>query len=367
MMRIAIAGAGGFAQILAQQISQTAHALLVISRRVESPSAPSILAPWGNGPLTILQPHPELEEYCPGCQVAVVDYADVEDLRYTLRGVDLLISTIAGNEQLNLIDAARKARVGVFVPSEFEGDLSHRPANDPLDRGSHSALDLLERWSHSKSHNMRYTVFSCGLFMERFGPGGMQTYQMGAGCGIQGPDDYLVNIQEARAEIVPLNSSGRPVQVSLTSVYDVARFITSAIELGLENWPKEFRMRGDSMTVQELVRTCSNVRGGWLSPMTPLLTPFARSWLTARSPSHSPFQRYQPSLPGRRSTGRSLPAVWGLGTVVLLPEAPADGQWEVSRPPSQPQRRREPERGDPGAAHAVQHLVGEGLGACGVI
>ncbi|GAB1313867.1 hypothetical protein MFIFM68171_04077 [Madurella fahalii] len=239
MMRIAIAGAGGFAQILAQQINQTAHALLVISRR----------------------PHPELEEYCPGCQVAVVDYADVEDLRYTLRGVDLLISTIAGNEQLNLIDAARKARVGVFVPSEFEGDLSHRPPNDPLDRGSHSALDLLERWSQSRSHSMRYTVFSCGIFMERFGPGGLQTYHIGAGCGIQGPDDYLVNIQEARAEIVPINLSGRPAQVSLTSVYDVAQFVTAAIELGLENWPKEFRMRGDSMTVQELVRTCSDVRG----------------------------------------------------------------------------------------------------------
>lgn len=210
----------------------------------------------------MLQPHPELEEYCPGCQVAVVDYADVEDLRYTLRGVDLLISTIAGNEQLNLIDAARKARVGVFVPSEFEGDLSHRPPSDPLDRGSHSALDLLERWSQSRSHSMRYTVFSCGIFMERFGPGGLQSYHIGAGCGIQGPDDYLVNIQEARAEIVPISPSGRPAQVSLTSVYDVAQFVTAAIELGLENWPKEFRMRGDSMTVQELVRTCSDVRGG---------------------------------------------------------------------------------------------------------
>ncbi|KAL2023172.1 hypothetical protein VTK56DRAFT_3778 [Thermocarpiscus australiensis] len=239
MMRIAIAGAGGFAQILAQHISQTAHALLVMSR----------------------SPHPELEEFCPGCQVAVVDYADVEDLRYTLQGVDLLISTISGNEQLNLIDAARRARVRVFVPSEFEGDLSHRPTNDPLDRGSHSALDLLERWSQSKSHNMRYTVFSCGIFMERFGPGGLQTYGIGAGCGIQGPDDYLVNIQDARAEIVPANANGRPANISLTSVYDVAQFVTAAIELGLEHWPKEFRMRGDSMTVQELVRTCSNVRG----------------------------------------------------------------------------------------------------------
>jgi hypothetical protein len=214
----------------------------------------------------MLQPHPELEEFCPGCQVAVIDYGDAETLRYTLRGVDLLISTIAGNEQLNLIDAARKARVRVFVPSEFEGDLSHRPANDPLDRGSHSALDLLERWSQSKSHPMRYTVFSCGIFMERFGPGGLQTYNIGAGCGVQGPNDYLVNIEDARAEIVPANSSGRPAHVSLTSVYDVAQFVTAAIEMGLDNWPKEFRMRGDAMTVQELVRTCSNVRGGESSP-----------------------------------------------------------------------------------------------------
>ncbi|KAK4241648.1 hypothetical protein C8A03DRAFT_41002 [Achaetomium macrosporum] len=239
MMRIAIAGAGGFAQILAQQISQTEHALLILSRR----------------------PHPELEEFCPGCQVAVVDYEDVENLRYTLQGVDLVISTIVGNEQLNLIDAARRARVRVFVPSEFEGDLSHRPANDPLDRGSQSALELLESWSQSRPHRLRYTVFSCGIFMERFGPGGLQTYQIGAGCGIQGPDDYLINIQEARAEIIPTNPSGRPARISLTSVYDVAQFVAAALELGLDNWPREFRMRGDSMTVQELVETCSNTLG----------------------------------------------------------------------------------------------------------
>ncbi|KAH6844984.1 hypothetical protein B0I37DRAFT_446938 [Chaetomium sp. MPI-CAGE-AT-0009] len=246
MMRIAIAGAGGFAQILAQQVSQTAHALLVLSRN----------------------PHPELEECCPGCQVAIVDYDDVENLRYTLQGVDLVISTISGNEQLNLIDAARRARVRVFVPSEFEGDLSHRPANDPLDRGSQSALQLLEGWSQSKSHRLRYTVFSCGIFMERFGPGGLQTYGIGAGSGIQGPDDYLVNLQEARAEIIMGNSSGRPVRISMTSVYDVAQFITAALDLGLDNWPKEFRMRGDSVTAQELVETCSNALGVPISLVT---------------------------------------------------------------------------------------------------
>ncbi|KAK4104219.1 NAD(P)-binding protein [Parathielavia hyrcaniae] len=257
MMRIAIAGAGGFSQILAQQISQTAHALLVLSRR----------------------PRPELEEYCPGCQVAVVTYDDVENLRYTLQGVDLVISAIAGNEQLNLIDAARRARVRVFVPSEFEGDLAHRPAqdDDPLDRGSQSALQLLESWSqpsskaqqqqhhHHHHHRLRYTVFSCGVFMERFGPGGLQAYGIGAGCGVQGPDDYLVNVQEARAEIIPVGPGGggsaRPVKISMTSVYDVAQFVTAALDLGLDSWPREFRMRGDTVTAQELVEACSAAVG----------------------------------------------------------------------------------------------------------
>lgn len=180
--------------------------------------------------------------------------------------MDLVISTIAGKEQLNLVDAARRACVRVFVPSEFEGPLSHRPENDPLDRGSQAALQLLRSLSESKQ--LRYTVFSCGIFMERFGPGGLQTYHIGAGCGIQGPDDYLVNIQEARAEIIPTNSAGRPARVSLTSAYDVAQFVTAAIEMGLDAWPKEFRMKGDSMTVQELITTCSNTLGSMsiLSP-----------------------------------------------------------------------------------------------------
>lgn len=39
MMRIAIAGGGGFAYILAGEIAQTANALLVLSNRVSSNSS----------------------------------------------------------------------------------------------------------------------------------------------------------------------------------------------------------------------------------------------------------------------------------------------------------------------------------------
>lgn len=173
-----------------------------------------------------------------------------------------MISTISGAEQLNLIDAARRARVRVFVPSEFEGSISHRPAEDALDRGSKATLDLLRQWSQSKPNGMQYTVFSCGLFMERFGPGGLQAYNLGASTGVQNSNDYLVDISQAAGEIIETNSSGRPIQVVLTSVYDVARFVAAAIEFGPDNWPREFKMKGDQMTVRDLVATCSNVRGG---------------------------------------------------------------------------------------------------------
>lgn len=255
MMRIAIAGGGSFAYILAQEIAKSAHPVLILTR----------------------QPHPEFEENLPSCQLVQVDYQNVEELNYILRGVNLLISTISNNEQVNLIDAARRARVRCFVPSEFEGPLSYRSAanfTDPLDnRGSRAALDLLESWSQSRSHRMNYTVFSCGVFMERFAPGRLQAWGMGTQLGLMGTmqpmSDYLVNIEQGTAEVVERDATGRTAYVAMTSMYDVARFVAAAIELtgagalgmSLERWPREWRVRGDFMAVVEVVRTCEQVRG----------------------------------------------------------------------------------------------------------
>jgi len=295
----------------------------------------------------------DFEDQCPGCQLAVVNYDDVENLRYTLQGVDLVISTIAGVEQLNLIDAARRARVRTFVPSEFEGDLSHRPADDPLDRGGQSARGHLAQQPQSRSYTLSYTVFSCGIFMERFAPGGLQVYDIGAGSGIQAPNDYLVNITDRQAEIVACNAHGRPAQVSLTSVHDVARFVTSAIELGLAHWPREFRMRGDTMTLEALVRTCSDVRGGMLpqhhftSPTFPPKLNYCYSLIQSRC---SP-------LPRGRDGRRTGPDKWKRERILLSSETTSDGQWTISRPLPQPSRFCQPKRSNCSAANQLQGVA----------
>src|SRR5690606_11783705 len=113
-------------------------------------------------------------------QVQPVNYYSHERLSYALQGVDLVISTISGPEQLNLILAAGESNVGHFIPTVLEGRIKNGTAaaaaaaaasaagRVPLDRGSTQALALLQHLALRK--DMRFSVFSCGIFMETFLP-----------------------------------------------------------------------------------------------------------------------------------------------------------------------------------------------------
>jgi hypothetical protein len=189
-----------------------------------------------------------------------VDYDDQEDLRYNLQGIDLVISTVSGNAQINLIDAAANTRVRRFVPSEFEGPPSRQHPNDALDRGKAVSRDRLRYWLQRT--NMKSTVFSCGVFYERFARGGLASMGIGESTGVYYQGSYLMDIERGTAEIVERNSSGHSIYVSMISVNDVGRFLAAAIELGIRDWPVEFRMAGDRRTVSEILNWAEAVRGG---------------------------------------------------------------------------------------------------------
>lgn len=200
-----------------------------------------------------------------GIQVHVVDYSDKETLHFALQGIDLVISTISGSEQLNLINAAGHGRVRYFVPSEFEGCLSHRPSprNDTQDRGSSQALALLRQWNEAS--RMKHTIFSCGVFMERFHPYGLFSFDMGIGAGIANPGDYLLDINLGMAEYAELDAKGHFARICMTSVSDLVRYIIAAVDLGPKNWPKEYTLRGDKLPLRDVADACSYARGGKLT------------------------------------------------------------------------------------------------------
>jgi hypothetical protein len=85
---------------------------------------------------------------------------------------------------------------------------------------------------------------------------------IGASTSVAYQGSYLVDIGEGTAEAVEYNMAGQPIFVSMTSVNDVARFLVAAIELGLHDWPGEFRMSGDRRTVSEILSWSEAVRGG---------------------------------------------------------------------------------------------------------
>lgn len=84
-------------------------------------------------------------------------------------------------------------------------------------------------------------------------------FNIGCRSGVPGPGEFLVNTELASAEYAAKDSRGKTVKVCLTSVYDLAKYVVAAIEIGPGNWPREFTLRGDRLTLQDIVRTCSNV------------------------------------------------------------------------------------------------------------
>jgi hypothetical protein len=191
-----------------------------------------------------------------GWQVVVVNYTNTSDLQFKLAGVDTVISTVSGEAQLKLIEAASSARVRRFVPAEFGGPPALRAADDPLDNDRRRAL---LRLAQLEVTGMRFCVFTCGIFYERFAPGGLAQSQLGFSSGISGEGAYLMDFRRLVARLPHDDDEGRPAKVSMISVKDLAHYVVAS--LALSPWPREFRVRGDRMNIRELVALAESMRG----------------------------------------------------------------------------------------------------------
>jgi hypothetical protein len=170
-------------------------------------------------------------------------------------GVDTVISTVTGNPQLRLIEAAVACRVRRFAPAEFEGQPGLRSQSDDLDRGRALALAHLH---HYRNH-IQYTVFVCGVLFERFSVNGMAASGIGANTGYGGEGEYIVNPRSMTAEAPVYDSARNLAYMCLTATYDVARFVVRALDM--PQWPAEMSMCGERMSVNELVETVKICRG----------------------------------------------------------------------------------------------------------
>ncbi|KAF1815117.1 NAD(P)-binding protein [Eremomyces bilateralis CBS 781.70] len=232
-MRVVIAGTNSLALLIASYVKEmTSHQLIILSRFEQ----------------------PQLKSH--GFEVLLVDYDDDTSVKHALTGVHTVISTVTGPPQLQLIQAAVQTGVRRFAPAEFEGLPSNRRANDALDRDKTAALTWLQHYRRE----LESTTFACGVFYERFAPGGLAAYQIGLEFGLAGEGDYIMNMRDMRVQAPIYDPQGRTnVIICLTAMRDVAQFVVRALDM--PSWPAQLTMYGEKMTVYQLTQLAAEVKG----------------------------------------------------------------------------------------------------------
>ena len=229
MVKVAIAGGtGGLGLHVVEGIVETGkHEVVVLSRNTT---------------------HPVLEKL--GVPVIAVSYDNPVALTKALEGVHTVISTIAGlisaKTQLALLDAAVKAGVKRFAPSEFWARITG--PDFPL-------APFRPKWTVTEAvqeSGLEYTLFEVGIFTNYFANGT-------PGIGHLFPFPFQFDVEHYKATLAADTS----VYHVYTSVEDVGRFVAASLDL--EKWPEVSQMQGDRKTVAEVLRLAEQVRGALCS------------------------------------------------------------------------------------------------------
>ncbi|KAH6869767.1 hypothetical protein B0T10DRAFT_593266 [Thelonectria olida] len=231
MVKIAIAGGSGHVgrEILDALAAAQKHDIRVLSRK--------------DAPET---------EIAPGVTWLKVSYEDTAQLVAALEGVETVLSFITemDNEkspiQRNLIDAAIRANVRRFAPSEWStSHLEHL--------GWYSYKNDIRNYLaelNKEKKVLEYSLFHPGLFTNYF------TFPFNSSKHFS-LFELPINFHQRRALV---REGGKDDVITLTTVQDLAKVLAHAVEYEGE-WPVSGGMKGTEMTIAELIALGEKIRG----------------------------------------------------------------------------------------------------------
>ncbi len=118
--------------------------------------------------VTVLTRGSSTHSFPPSVTAVSVDYDSLDSLTNALQGQEALISTLASAAlatQLLLVEAAAKAHVKRFIPSEFGSDtLNEKTGNLPVFKDKIRVQDALKK--EAASGGMTYTLICSGPFLD---------------------------------------------------------------------------------------------------------------------------------------------------------------------------------------------------------
>lgn len=221
--------------------------------------------------------------------IRAVDYASVESITSALQGVNTVVSVTGATDgtqtqtQINLLDAAIKAGCKRFAPSLY--GFGRKGWNDvpSLAWIGQGVLDACNK----RKNEIEIAFFNQGAFTNYLGIGMYPTPKpvadeektlklMREGDGYMPGEDsaceglqrsgrlsdqsgaYLIGLKNGIAEL-PVKADGQWPRITLTTVGDVGRFISAALEL--PKWEGYMDMVGETLNMGELLRHAEEVTG----------------------------------------------------------------------------------------------------------
>ncbi|KAF7166899.1 hypothetical protein CNMCM5623_000436 [Aspergillus felis] len=232
MVKVAVAGGSskGVAREVIEALISQKHDVIVLSRNKRRTPA---------------------HEVTPGVDWAQVDYNNPKELEESLRGVHTLLSFVViqddprSTAQKNLIDAAVRAGVKRFAPSEW-ATLEHMRWYAYKEE-TRRYLEELNR----QQTVLEYTLFQPGLFINYL------TIPFKSAAHLHQtelPFDF-----NNRRVIVPENYD--QIYVTLTTVQDLAQVVARAISFE-GKWPVVGGVKGTDISLNQLISLGEKVRGG---------------------------------------------------------------------------------------------------------
>ncbi len=178
-----------------------------------------------------------------GIELVQGDLHDDASLERACAGVDTVLSAVNANGnpeieltgQLNLLNAAKKAGVSRFMPSDYSADYTK------LQLGEHHNYDFRIKVAQAvKESGLNYTFIMCGAFMEVFF------------APFFGAFDFEKGTVEFWGE--------GGTKIDLTTMNDTAKYVAEAV-VDPKAINTIFQFAGDVVTMKEVVAIYEEIRG----------------------------------------------------------------------------------------------------------
>lgn len=221
--------------------------------------------------VTVLTRKGSSHTFPPSVKTAIVDYDSLDSLVEALRGQDAVVSSLASaalSKQLLLVDAAAKAGVRRFLPSEFGSNTVHEKTSQLPCFGDKVAVQKALQ-KHAAAGNLTYTVVANGPF-----------FDWGIKVG------FIINV---KGKTVNLYDGGNRL-FSTTTLATIGKAVAGVLKKPDETKNRAVYVHDTALTLKQLLELAKKATGpdGWTEEVVSVDDLLRQGWAELKSERPDP-------------------------------------------------------------------------------